>query len=297
MELRHLFYFKRVAELEHITKAAEELFISESHLSRIIAGLEYELGVKLFDRSGRGLQLNPCGRTLYENVLNIINSVDEAKKQVKATYQKQHSQLTVITNVGAYFPSLLKKLAKIAPDLNLRQYSAPRNEVIKNLGAGIVDFAICCPPINDELQFSSTILHTEPAVVIYPENHWLKGHKTISLKMLKEESFISVAEGYGTRDAIEISIASTGLLPNIVIETGDTSLVFKYVYEGLGIALVPKSMTMQDNYFKYHFADIEEPASGTIAVTWIRNKTFNEFESIFYDITLEYYRDLAKNYI
>lgn len=293
MEFRHLLYFKRVAELEHITKAAEELFISESHLSRIITELENELGVKLFDRSGRGIQLNLCGLTLYKNVINIINSVDEAKKQVKATYQKQHSQLTVITNVGAYFPSLLKKLAKIAPELNLKQYSAPRNELIKNLGAGIVDFAICCPPINDELQFSSTILHTEPAVVIYPKNHWLEGYKTVSLKMLKEEAFISVAEGYGARDAVEISYSSTGILPNIVIETGDTSLVFRYVYEGLGIALVPKSMTMQEDYFKDHFADIEEPASGTISIAWMRNKTFNEFESIFYDITLEYYRDLA----
>lgn len=296
MELKQLIYFKRVAELEHITKASEELFVSESHLSRIISGLEGELGVELFDRSGRGIKLNPCGITLYNNVLNIMNSVDEAIKQVKASYQKQRSQLTVITNVSAYFPSLLKKLAKTAPDLILRQYSAPRNDLIRKLREGGVDFAICCPPIADELEFSSIILHTEPAVVIYPKNHWLEGYKTVSLKMLKEEAFISVAQGYGSRDAVEISYYSTGIVPNFIIETGDTSLVYRYVYEGLGIALVPKSMTKQEDYFKDHYVDIEEPASGTIAISWKRNKVFNEFESIFYNITLEYFNDLTKRY-
>lgn len=293
MEFKQLIYFKKVAELEHITKAADELIVSESHLSRIISELENDLGVKLFDRKGRGIQLNPCGFTLYKNVLNIINSIDEAKKQVKTSYQKQRSQLTVITNVGAYFPGLLKRLSEIAPDLNLKQYSAPRNELIKNLGAGTVDFAICCPPINDELQFTSTILHTEAVVVIYPKNHWLEGHKTVSLKQLKDEAFVSVVQGYGARDAVEVSYSSAGILPNIIIETGDTIMVFKYVYEGLGIALVPKSMTIREEYFKNHYADVEEPASSTVAITWTRNKIFNEFENIFYNISIEYFRELS----
>lgn len=294
MEFKHLLCFKRVAELEHITKAASDLYMSQAHLSRIIAELESELGVKLFDRDGRGIKLSPCGLTLYENVIKILTQMDDAKKQVQNVYQRQLSQLTVVTNAGAYMPGLLLRLAKVDPTLKLRQYSAPRKEILQMLREGIVDCAICCPPIPDELDFKSTILRVEPAVVIYPRGHWLEGRDVVSLHELQEESFISVAQGYGARDAVESSYNKTGFSPNFVIETGDTGSVNRYVYEGLGIALVPKSLIMQDEYFKDHHTNIAEPASGTLAITWKQDKTFNENDNLFYQVCLDYYRELDR---
>jgi len=292
LEFQHLLYFKKVAELEHITKASEELFISQAHLSRIIAELEEDLGVKLFDRKGRGIKLNPCGLTLYQNVLKIMCAIDEAKKQVKAVNDRQQSQVTVITNAGGYMPGLLLRLTKLAPNLRLRQYSAPRDDLIKKLRDGEVDFAICCPPISDGIEFASTVLRTEPAVVIYPRNHWLEDRKVISLSEIKEEAFISVAQGYGARDSMEVSYYSTGITPNFIIETGDTTSVYRYVHEGLGIALVAKSLIRQEAYFKDHIVDIEEPTSGTIAISWKKNKVFDEIETAFYQTAIEYYRFL-----
>lgn len=81
IELRHLLYFKRVAETEHLTKAANDLFISQSHLSHVIIELEENLGVQLFDRIGRGIKLNPCGREFYHDVVKLIYEYDDAKKK------------------------------------------------------------------------------------------------------------------------------------------------------------------------------------------------------------------------
>ncbi len=292
MEFKHLLCFKRVAELEHITKAANDLYMSQAHLSRIIAELESELGVKLFDRDGRGIKLSPCGLSLYQNVLKIIIQMDDTKKQVQTVYQRQLSQLTVVTNAGAYMPGLLLRLTKVDPTLKLRQYSAPRKDIIQMLREGSVDFAICCPPIKDELEFKSTILRIEPAVVIYPKGHWLEGIKNVSLSQLQGELFIGVAQGYGARDAVESSYYSTGISPNFIIETGDTSAVQRYVYEGLGIALVAKALIRQDEYFKDHYADIDEPASGTLAITWKKDKAFGENDNLFYQTALDFYREL-----
>lgn len=292
MELKHLICFKRVAELEHITKAANDLYMSQAHLSRIIAELEFELNVKLFYRDGRGIKLNPCGFTLYENVIKILTQMDDCKKQVQSVYQRQLSQLTIVTNAGAYMPGLLLRLAKVAPNLKLRQYSSPRKEILQMLREGSVDYAICCPPITDELDFKSTDLRVEPAVVIYPRGHWLEERDSVSLHELQEESFISVAQGYGARDAVEIAYNKTGFSPNFVIETGDTSSVNRYVYEGLGIALSPKSLIMRDDYFKNHYTNIDEPASGTLAITCKQDRTFGENDNLFYQTVIDYFSNL-----
>jgi hypothetical protein len=65
ISLKMLQYFKKVAETQHITNASKELYISQPQLTRVIAELERELGVTLFDREGKGIRLNPCGEAFY----------------------------------------------------------------------------------------------------------------------------------------------------------------------------------------------------------------------------------------
>lgn len=292
MELRHLMYFKRVAELENITKAANELFVSQSHLSHVIIDLETELGVPLFDRVGRGIQLTLCGKEFYHDIVNLNNGLEDSKKRVLALHKRQLTQLTVVTNVSTYMPGLLKAIKLSYPNLTIQQYSAKRRTIIRMLLDGSADFAICCPMILEEPDLESLLLRNEAGVVVYPENHWLKDKKTVSFSELIDEDFINVSVGYGTRDGQDMYFKKAGFVPKNSIETNDTPSIFSYVKDGLGIALAPKTITLQNSDFKNQYIEIDEAPSATIGLTWNKNHYISEAGRTFFETAIDYFSAL-----
>jgi DNA-binding transcriptional LysR family regulator len=295
MEAKHLVFFKRTAELENMTKAAENLMVSQPFLSRSIAELESELGVKLFDHVGRGIVLNPCGKAFYKRVINIINEVEDAKKEVRDIDFVQQSQVRVVTNVSLYMPGLFKLIGESNADLKIYQQSAKRRSIVRMLKNGQTDYAICCPPLEEEVDFETVILCFEPGVIIYPEGHWLKDYYEITFSEIENETFISVAKGYGTRDAIDIYFDQLGMNPKIAIETGDTSSVFKYVEQGLGIAAVPFSIALMEPAFKTNFARIPGDIGSNLSLSWRKNQYKNDTSRMFIAKTKEYF-DLLTQY-
>ncbi len=292
MELRHLWYFKRVAELEHLTKAANDLFVSQSHLSHVIIELESELGVQLFDRVGRGIQLNPCGREFYHDVVKLFNGFEDARRKIQEIYKRQATQLTIVTNVSTYMPGLLKANKNESPNLNIQQYSAKRRKIIRMMLDGDADFAICCPMLSEEPDLETLLIHTEKGVIIYPKDHWLKERTSVSLLELKNEHFISVGVGYGTRDMQDIYLRKLGIAVHNAVETTDTSSIYDFVKNGLGIALAPKTMTYINSDFKNQAVDIEEEPIATIGLTWKKDHYMSDAGRAFFETTLNFFNNL-----
>lgn len=275
MEAKQLIFFKRAAELEHMTKAAEELMVSQPFLSKTIAALEDELGVALFDHEGRRVVLNASGKAFYKRVVNIFNEAEDAKREVRNINLIQQTRLTIVTNVSQFMPGMLEMISAANPEIIIRQLSAGKRDIIRMLHNGEVDFALCSPPINERAEFESIQLRHEEAVIIAPENHWLKERRTTSFSELKNEVFVSVAQGYGARDAFDYYFSQLGVTPNIVIETADTSSIFRYVEKGLGIAAVPLSTVLQEPAFKESYAVMRNGEGGDIALAWRRNQNIS----------------------
>ena len=82
MELSHLKYFQLTAELQHITRAAEQLYISQPALSKTISKLENELDVKLFDREGKNVFLNDYGKSVLFHANKIFSELDEMQREI-----------------------------------------------------------------------------------------------------------------------------------------------------------------------------------------------------------------------
>src|SRR5574342_52049 len=95
MELRHLKYFVAVAEELHFGRAAERLHIAQPPLSQQIMGLEEELGVKLFDRTGRGTQMTDAGRYFLKEAQQILSQVEQAAKTAGRIYRGEAGRLVV----------------------------------------------------------------------------------------------------------------------------------------------------------------------------------------------------------
>ena len=295
METKQLLFFKRTAELEHMTKAANELMVSEPSLSKIISELEKELGVRLFDHVGRRIVLNPCGKTFYQRVVSIFSELEDAKKEVRNINLSQQTRLTIVTNVSQYMPSLLKLIMEGNPEMKIRQLSAPRRDIINMLLNGEVDFAVCSPPIKENVEMKTVQLRFEPGVVIFPEGHWLKNRAEITLEEITGETFITAAKGYGAREAFDAYFEQLGFFPPILIETGDTGSVFRYVESGLGIAAVSMSAVLQEPSFRHSYSVIRAETPGCdVALTWRANQYISGAGRFFIEKSQEYFRGLEE---
>lgn len=289
-DIKSLQCFKRAAELENITKAADSLFISQSQLSRIIAGLEEQFGVKLFERSGKGIKLSACGRMFYKYAQEMLDLSNNAKKKLHEMYLHEHAQISIVSNCGAYMPGIISSLLSTMPDLKFREAEIPSGECVTALKDGTADFAICCPAI-ECIDIQTRLIHSESGAVIFPAGHWLNARNSVSLFELEDERFIGQLKGYGDRDCFDIECNRIGFSPNYIIETGEAFQIVKLVAAGLGIALVPNSV-LRHGSGSINYVKIDEDLHGSVGLSWKRSRQFSLADNAFVDIVSKYFSDI-----
>lgn len=288
LDTKALLCFKKVAELEHITKAARELFISQAQLSKIIADLEAQFGVKFFDRSGKGIQLNHCGRLFYQYTLQILDIVYKSEKKVQEMYLHETSEITIGCNANTYVPPLLRLLKDNAPDLKYRQLSLTRRKCLSYLKEGIVDFALATPMLDDP-DITTVFLRKEDGIIIYPEGHWLEQHDHVSFSMLKDEDFVALANGFSTREATDILFKKYKFEPHYVMEVSDSYMIAQCVKQGLGISVVPVSIFAKDRDFKNRHVEIDEPCFTYIGLSYLKSRQLSETDNKVIETFISYF--------
>ena len=289
-DYKSLLCFKKVAELEHITKASEALYISQAQLSRIIQKLEKEFGVPLFEREGKGIRLTACGRAFYDYVQNVLESTSKIKSQLRNIYLHEQAQLTLADNAAGYMVALTKKAKQQFPELTMRQISATSGQCVQYLKEGIADFAICCPGVDDPA-VEQIFLMREEAVVIYPHGHWLSERNTVSLEELRQEPIIGMAEGFATRDSLDLLLGQYQFEPNYIVEISETTLVGYFVDAGLGISIVPKSLFTR-NSFQLRYAEVTESLYGNVYLLWKKGRDISPSEQAFIEMTKAFFENL-----
>ena len=292
MNAKQLLFFKRTAELENMTKAAEELMVSQPFLSRVISELETELGVELFDRKWRRLVLNSYGEVFFKRVVNIFKEADDAVKEIQDLKKAQATRLKIETNVSLYMHGLLKTLIDQQPELIISQYSTPRKKIEKMILNCEVDFAICCPPIENNEAIETIVLRHEPGILIYPKGHRLEKISEVDFNDIKDETFICGLKGFGARDVMDEYMLTYNIVPKILIETVDTSSVLKYVASGLGVAIVPSFQALIDTEFRSSFTRLKNNPFGIVALCWRKGRYNNKVGKLFIEKSIEYFKSL-----
>lgn len=147
MNLSQLHYFKKLAEVLHYTRAAQELFITQPTLSGAISSLENELEVSLFERSGRSVSLTPQGEIFYEHVCLALRALDDG---IAAVQDRSHSVVgsvsigTIFTVQDDYLPSLMKDYCAVCNNTVLtKTHQGFTNYLLDQLRKGTVDVAFC----------------------------------------------------------------------------------------------------------------------------------------------------------
>jgi DNA-binding transcriptional LysR family regulator len=243
--LRHLRYFVTVAEEQHFGRAAERLHIAQPPLSQQIRRLEADVGVELFVRTTRRVDLTDAGRVYLERARTILASVENAAIEARRAAAGVVGHL-VIGCVGSatysVVPALSRRLTDELPgvDFSFRGEMLV-SEQVDALRDRTIDIALLRPPVTDSA-LTVTSLRQERLVVAVPSDHRLASRKQLRVTDLGDTDLIMHSAGRGSAmyDVVRRLFGEAGLAPFVRHEVGDTSTLVTLVAGGLGVAVVPE---------------------------------------------------------
>jgi DNA-binding transcriptional LysR family regulator len=243
MELRHLRYFSAVARLLNFSKAADELHISQPPLSRQIQELERELGVELFHRGGKAVELTKAGDYLRIEVQRILDSVDMVARTVKVIGEVEASSLRIgCVNFLMYstLPPFFELVRAREPDMKLELSVMSTEAQERAIRSGAIDIGFVRSWIGGEpLVFEP--LSEERLAVIYPSSTKLSPEPAACIESLRDSSFVAISPSTapGLSEKVQSVCAEYGCVPNIGYVCSDAYSIIKLVSTGLGWSIVP----------------------------------------------------------
>lgn len=251
VELRHLRYFRAVAEELHFGRAAQRLLIAQPPLSQQVRQLERELGVTLLIRSTRNVELTPAGRAYLKRAVKILDAVDDAGDLARRIADGTTGRL-VIGCVGSatysVLPQLVRALGSVLPDVDVRvrgEMLAPAQ--LEALATGDIDLALLRPPVVHP-DLSTSVVRNDPLLVALPAEHRLTTRKYLRVDDLRDEEFVAHAGGgRSVMGTLLVRLcAEAGFTPRVRHEVEETSTLVTLVAAGLGVAVVPAPTSALD---------------------------------------------------
>lgn len=243
MELQQLLYFRKVAELQHFTRAAEALAVSQPALSRAVGRLEGELGVRLFEREGRSVRLNRYGRIFLGRVERILQEVETARHEMAdlSGTERGTVALAFLHTLGVKLvPDLLRQFRRDHPAIGFQLWQNASEGLLKQLEAGEIDLCLASPfQRNEPATVEWVDLFTEELYLVVPPDHPLAGRGTAALREVADSDFIALKPSTGLRQISDELCRQAGFTPHIRFEGEEVATIRGLVQSGLGVALLP----------------------------------------------------------
>jgi DNA-binding transcriptional LysR family regulator len=241
MEIRQLNYFLHVADQLSFSKASQSLHISQPSLSKVIQIIEEELGVILFDRSTRRLQLTDDGKILVKFANTIMSSLEDLHAALAEgkQFKKGSIKLGLPPVIGvSFFPSIIAKFRNLYPQVQIQLIEEGGKIVEQSLLDGKIDLGVVVLPVNEN-NFETLPFVERRLSLIVNANHPLATKENIRLSALKNEQFILFKEGFSLYDRVREACISEGFEPLIAYESSQWDFIGEMVAADLGIALLP----------------------------------------------------------
>lgn len=274
MEWQQLHYFRTLANMQHMTRAAEQLAISQPALSRSIAKLEEELGVPLFDRYGRGIFLNHFGESFLKRVTAMQQEYDKALVELQELNNPAYGEIslgflhTLGTNI---VPDIIQDFRTTHPDVRFHLSQNYSHNQLKLLQSGELDICLLAA-IETEPPVMWQELWRDELFVVVPRKHRFAKRKSVTLEELEGESFIHLKKGYPLRKTVDKFFKQNHLQLQPAFEADEVATITGFIAAGLGISLLPND----ENYNPERIVKI--PVKGTvceriIGLAWMDHQT------------------------
>ena len=294
MDLLQLRYFRVVARREHMTKAAEELSIAQPSLSKTIRRLEKEIGVPLFDRQERSIQLNQFGKAFLEHIEAMFSELEEGQRKVRDMAGLEQGVVSLIAASLPWIPDLLHRFQAVHPAIHFRLSQCPFVEIPQQLETGAYDFGFVSTPLaKPGIQWRSLL--TEEILLVVPSTHRLAGQERIPLREVAHEAVVIEKVGSGLRNLIDTFCQQAGITLSIPYEIDESATLYAFVKAGLGVGFTPALMKEQANEQALSCIHLTNPTcERTLGLVWQEKRYLSQAAQAFCQFVIEYFANLEQ---
>ncbi|MCW5261556.1 LysR family transcriptional regulator [Verminephrobacter eiseniae] len=238
IELSELHTFRAVVQAGGINKAAIALHRAQSSITVRVRQLEEKLGVPLFIRAGRTLQLSPGGKVLMGYAERLLDLAQQASEATRNDQPQGVLRLGAMESTAAVrLPQPLGLYHEMYPDVSLELYSNDPRELVRLVLDGKLDAALIADPISDK-RLDATAIYEEELVIVAEAKH----PPIASPKDIPSKSILAFHPGCPHRQRIEDWFARSRTKPQRIVEVGSYHLILGCVAVGMGVALMPRSV-------------------------------------------------------
>ncbi|MEI3611560.1 LysR family transcriptional regulator [Pseudogracilibacillus sp. SO30301A] len=250
MDIRHLEYFIEVAKHLNFTKAATALHVSQPSLSKTIKGIEEELGVPLFYRSFRQLEMTDAGNALLQNAKHVLHAYENLTSELNDVMElkKGEIKIGIPPIIGAAFcAKIISRYIDLFPMIDVSLSEVGSKKIKSGVCDGTLDIGfVCNKPLNKK-EVDIMQIVKDPLMLVVHKQHALIEKSEISVKNIEDESFIMYRQDFSLFDSIIDACSQYGFYPNIVCESSQKDFILEMVEAKLGVALLPSQICNKIN--------------------------------------------------
>jgi len=294
MDLRHTRTFVTVAELGTVSRAALHLRISQPALSRQIADLEEELGLKLFDRVGRRLLLTSDGEQLLGDCRGLLNHARAVRERAQLLRQGDAGVLKVAAasgNIESIFPDFLYRFAKRYPNVQVKLIDAIGPKTLAMLERGEIHLgqSVVHAVQSDDRRFASHPLPPlDMLAACHPSLSLGKG-SMIEIGRLAPHPLLLLDSEFTVRRTFDAACRLAALKPNILLESRVPHTLLAMAEVGHGVAVIPSVLRTRGYVLRivrltYRGARLREP----LTMLWDKRRPRTHYATAFCEMLAEY---------
>jgi DNA-binding transcriptional LysR family regulator len=249
MDIQNLKALIIVSENSSFSKAAEKLFITQPAVSKRIASLEQELGVKLFDRIGKSVQITEAGTALLISAKRILAELEDSRRVISNLSGKVNGPLRLGTShhIGLHrLPPILRAYTTQYPDVDLDIQFMDSEAACEAVIKGDLELAIATLPETAMENLTTQIIWHDPLCIVISKSHILAHKKNIDQDELLEHAAILPSQSTFTRGLMEKALKMDSRKMKIAMESNYLETIKMMVSIGLGWSVLPQSMISND---------------------------------------------------
>jgi DNA-binding transcriptional LysR family regulator len=289
-DLADLRAFLAVADMGSFRAASDNLHLSQSAVSRRVDKLEDALGIELFSRTTRRVELTTIGRTFVHRARNVINEMESALLGIADVAERMSGEVTIAcvpSAVDYFLPSVIGEFHRLYPRIRVRLIDESSAAILLAVAQGEADFGLTYIGTQEpDIQFEPLL--EERFVVACPVGHTLAKRKRLTWKDLAAHECISLAQGSGNRFLIDQALAHLEPKPQWFCEVRHVPALVSLVEAGLGLGVVPSLAMPPQGHSGLVSIALEEPrVSRTIGIIRRRGRSLRPAASLFTTLLLQ----------
>jgi LysR family transcriptional regulator, benzoate and cis,cis-muconate-responsive activator of ben and cat genes len=276
LEMRHLRYFRAVAEELNFTRAADRLHIAQPPLSQQIRQLEEELGVLLLERDARPLRLTEAGTLLLERAVAIVSEFDLAVQDVRRIGRGQSGRLCIGFAGSAMYsvlPDILNAFRDAYPAVELAFTELLAAQIAESLANRSIDVGFSRPGLPPDEYIEQHLLVTEPLMIAVPARHPLAAFSTVPIGKLQHQVAVMYPQfpKPSLTSLVVEELSARGIELDLVQEARDMHTALGLVAAGAGISFVPASVSQAKRNGVRFIAIEPQVLVSPMTVVWRKN--------------------------